>query len=113
MTHDGIPLIPDLTAADFIDGFQSFLSANVRSIAPGGSVTLEWSSDSTLGGAGAALSSYTLESGGDAGVARWPVDRPGRYQLTAAYLWPPFPGSPSGLCPISADPVSASFEVTK
>jgi hypothetical protein len=112
LTRDGTPEIPGITVAEYVDGFASFLSANVTSIAAGRSVTLDWRSDATADGKNPALSTYTLETGDEAAVARWPVDRPGRFQLSAAYLWPPFPGSPSGLCPISAEPVSASFEIT-
>jgi hypothetical protein len=114
VTRDEVRIEPVATLRTYIDGFRSFLVSNRVVVAPGASLSLSLVSDHYLEtGDRAALSSSTLDESDEASVARWLVDQPGHYTVTARYFIPNMVGSPAGLCSTSSEPVSTSFTVIK
>jgi hypothetical protein len=112
LTRDGIPIVPSLTTATYIDGFSRSLLATLMPVTPGASRSLLLTSvpDGVTDGR-SALPTSELDGNDEATLSFWPVDQPGHYTLTADYLLPPLAGPPTGLCPTFGGPASTSFTV--
>jgi hypothetical protein len=113
LTRDGAAVTAVQSTADYIDGFATFLAANLVPVAPGRSLSLSLTSrPHATDAARTGLESSELDANGQAAVAFWPVDQAGRYTLTVSYLVPPLPGEPGDLCAVAPTAVSASFTVS-
>ncbi len=112
LTRDGTAITPVLSTGSYLDGFASFLAANLVAVAPGASQTVSLASElNPATGGRAALRTASLGSNDQAALAFWPVDQVGHYTLTASYLLPPLPRAPIDRCGVSANTVSVSFSV--
>jgi hypothetical protein len=80
VTRDGEPVTPTTRMRVYLDGRQSALAADVRTLKPGESATF-----TVRAGAGTPLSSSTGSSASSALVDEYPVDRPGRYHVELRY----------------------------
>jgi hypothetical protein len=110
-TRDGSTLVPGLSTGDYIDGMSSFLRANVAQLAPNGSLNYELTSQASgVVNDRPALEVSTLDSSDQANLLFWPLDQPGKYELSARYVPPPLDEA-GALCRASADPVTVSFTV--
>lgn len=109
LTLDGTGVIPGLTTGTYIDGFNSYINGYLTNVAPQRDLTIAMVSRKAGPGSGQmSLESSTVEAGGRAAVALWPVDKVGKYELTLSYRLPP---SVTPACDVSVDPVKVSFEV--
>lgn len=107
LTLNGSPVTATRSTADYVDGFPTFLAANVTALPSGKTVTM-----TVRGRDPSTVDTAELDATGQAATDAWPVRQPGRYTLTATYLLPPLPGTVGDLCPVSTDPVSVSFTVS-
>jgi hypothetical protein len=112
LTRDGNVVSPVLSIGNYIDGFTSYLNANVTSLAPGGAFTMLVKSDeSEATGQRQELETSSLNSLDNAELAFWPVDEPGRYTLAVRYALPHLPNASSEVCRASGEPVQTQFTV--
>jgi hypothetical protein len=108
MTRNGVPVVPTTRDGGYMESFQMFVHRHVVAVAPGESVSVPWESATELTPRHASLeTSVTTWSGMD--LKLWPVDEPGRYELTVSYAAPR--GVPADVCPL-ADGASIGFVVS-
>jgi von Willebrand factor type D domain/Effector protein len=113
VTRDGQPVTPSSTVAEYIDGLPGALIETMRTVAPGASATLDLDVPaSSILGDRLALTTSSLAPSDEGRLAAWPVDAPGAYVVTAAYLMPPLKGGPSDVCRGSSRAASVSFSVS-
>jgi hypothetical protein len=113
LTRDGSPVTPTLVYGRFAEGFANYLTANLVSLAPGASLTVNLVSEDSLvldDRPGLRISALSVED--EAAIYVWPVGEPGAYTLLARYVLPALPNAPADACRPSTDPAPASFTVT-
>jgi hypothetical protein len=112
MTRSGTPIAPTLTFSDYVDGFASYLTANVGVLAPGESFTIPWSAqNNTVTQNKAALRTAGLYAHDQSSDTLWPVDASGSYALTARYVLPQSLPALSNPCHTSVTPTSLNFTI--
>jgi hypothetical protein len=112
VTRDGQAVIPGDSVGSPIDGMAAHIRANLVSLAPKASLGFDMIARRELSVDGRhALSTSTLDIGDQAALMFWPVDEPGRYELSARYILPPLPDTPADICRASGDPAKATFVV--
>lgn len=105
VSRDGAALEPALAPASYLDGLENLMLAGLAPAATGTGPQVE------VGSAGrGALRSVTWSPDGGV-LARWPVDQPGEYAVTAVYAYPQLPGRPAGVCTGTTAPVTVAFTV--
>jgi hypothetical protein len=107
--RDGSALMPGLSTGSYLDGMSSFLRRNLTPLKPNATVGFDLSGAQTGMTSGrAALETSTVDANDESASVYWPVDEPGKYQLSARYVPPPLD---AGMCRASGEPVSVSFTV--
>jgi hypothetical protein len=105
LTRDGSPVAPQITEASFINGFQWAVAGTLVDVEPGKSVRFDFASDDGT------FNTYAADARGGAEVSLWPVDTPGRYAMTIAYLRPPLPNVPADPCQVAGASATVNFTV--
>jgi hypothetical protein len=113
LTRDGQPVLPTLARATYIAGFHDVLVAALTTAAPGKIVSMSVvSRPNPSAGGRAAVETSSLDSDDEESLLVWPVDRPGRYQLTASYLLPALGSGFTDLCRGQSNWDTTAFTVT-
>jgi hypothetical protein len=100
MTRDGAAVIPNESGANWIGGFHSFYGAHLRPVAPGDSLSLNWTSnDGEM--LPRSLKVHTAAALDHTDTREYPIAAPGRYELTVRYLAPSIPDLSGELCRVS------------
>lgn len=111
LTRDGAPVEPDLTHAYYGAGIDQAVLTGMVPTEPGGAVDVQLTPHD-LGDGTPLLTLPDVEalSSGDGIMALWPIDTPGRYELTLRYEAPLVESDPA-VCAGSSSAVTAAFTV--
>src|SRR5262249_24976371 len=100
-------IVPELSHASPIDGFNAMLLGALVVVAPDASVSMSWESSTSKP---LLLRTETVAPGDSDAFAFWPVGEQGHYELTVRDLVPPMVGAPADVCRI-ADTATVGFTV--
>ncbi len=109
-SRDGVTLEPSFSYATYIDGFRSFILANLTTVQPGTSISLLLHSKHRNNSGGEDLVTSLLDETDEAKLISWPVDKPGQYRVSARYALSALADMPADLCVVSPE-LTANFTI--
>jgi hypothetical protein len=112
VTRDGQPVLPTLARATYIAGFQDLLASALMEVGAGQSLSMRLTSEANPSVQGRpALETSALDSGNEESLLIWPLDQPGDYKVSAAYVFPAFASRMADVCRGQTDWVLTGFGV--